>query len=96
VRALAMGTAADREFGDLHFVSSTRIDANLNRPSWNSTTPCLSVLVAPGFAPTRLVVDPAANYFWLTCETATTNLEADRAVSKQGRELVLVYSCLHR
>ena len=96
VRALAVGTASDRELGDLHFVSSTRIDANLNRPSWNSTTPYLSVLVAPGFAPTQLVVDPAANYFWLTCETATTNLEADRAVSKQGRELVRVYSCLHR
>jgi hypothetical protein len=52
VRALAMGTTSDQEFGDLHFVSSTRIDANLNRPSWNSTTPYLSVLTAPGFAPT--------------------------------------------
>ncbi len=96
VRALAMGTASDRNLGDPNFVSSTRIDANLNRPSWNSTTPYLSVLLAPGFAPARLVVDPAANYFWLSCDMATANLEADRAISKKGRELVRIYSCLHR
>ena len=96
VRTLAMGAASDRNFGDLNFVSSDRIDANLNRPSWNSTTPYLSVLLAPGFSPARLVVDPAANYFWLSCEMATANLDADRAVSKKGRKLVSIYSCLHR
>jgi hypothetical protein len=97
VRALAMGTASDdRDLGDLNFVSSTRIDANLNRPSWNSTTPYLSVLTAPGFSPARLVVDPSANYFWLSCKMATAILGADRAVSKKGRNLVRIYSCLHR
>jgi len=74
VRALARGAASDPKLGDSHFVSSTRISADLNRLSWNSTTPFLSVLLAPGFAPARLVVDPAANYFWLSCEAATTNL----------------------
>jgi hypothetical protein len=96
VRGLAMGAASDRNLGDINFVSSTRIDANLNRPSWNSTTPYLSVLMAPGFSPARLVVDPAANYFWLSCAMATANLDADRAISKKGRELVRTYSCLHR
>ena len=96
VRGLAMGAASDRNLGDINFVSSTRIDANLNRPSWNSTTPYLSVLIAPGFSPARLVVDPAANYFWLSCDMATANLDADRAISKKGRELVRIYSCLHR
>ena len=96
VRALAMGTESDTKLGDLHFVSSTRIDASLKRLCWNSTTPYLSVLMAPGFAPARLVVDPASNYFWLSCETAATNLDADRAVSKEGRELVRIYACLHR
>jgi hypothetical protein len=96
VRALAMGTESDPNLGDLRFVSSTRIDASLERLSWNSTTPYLSVLLAPGFAPARLVVDPASNYFWFSCETAKENLDADRAVSKESRELVRVYACLHR
>jgi hypothetical protein len=96
VRALAVGIASDPKLGDTHFVSSTRIGADLNRLSWNSTTPFLSVLLAPGFAPPRLVVDPAANYFWLSCKTATTNLEADRAVPEQGRRLVRINACLHR
>ncbi len=96
VRALAVGTASDPKLGDTHFVSSTRIGADLNRLSWNSTTPFLSVLLAPGFAPARLVVDPTANYFWLSCKTATANLEADRALPVQGRRLVGIDECLHR
>jgi len=96
VRDLAMGTASDPALGDAHFVSSERIGADLNRLSWFSTTPYLSVLVAPGFAPTRLVVDPTANYFWLSCATAMANEEADRAVPAASRRLVRVHACLHR
>ena len=96
VRALARGAASDPKLGDSHFVSSTRISANLNRLSWNSTTPFLSVLLAPGFAPARLAVDPAANYFWLSCEAATTNLAADRAVPEEARRLVRLHACQHR
>ena len=44
----------------------------------------------------RLVIDPAGNYFWLSCETATRNKDAELAVPAQTRELVQVYSCLHR
>ena len=40
------------------FVSSLRITDDLNRLSWFSNTPYLSVLLAPNFAPKRLVVDP--------------------------------------
>ena len=71
IRSLATGTSSDSEFGDTRFVSSQRVGAQLSRLSWNSTTPYLSVLVAPGFRPGHLVVDPVANYFWLSCEAAT-------------------------
>jgi hypothetical protein len=96
VRALAMGTAADPALGDARFVSSHRIGNRLNRLSWFSTTPYLSALLAPGFAPNRLVIDPENPYFWLSCATATANAEADRAVPVETRSLVRTYSCLHR
>jgi hypothetical protein len=96
VRALAMGTTSDPSLGDPRFVSSARISTDLNRLSWFSTTPYLSVLVAPGFVPARLVVNPTANYFWLSCETATANQNADRAIPVESRRLVRVYACLHR
>jgi len=96
VRTLATGTPSDPALGDPHFVSSDRIDPESNRPSWSSTTHFLSVLIAPRFAPARLVIDPNANYFWLSCTTATANQEADRAVPAESRRLVRVYACLHR
>lgn len=95
VKTLAGGTASDPSLGDPRFVSSGRIDAELNRLSWFSTTQYLSVIVA-NFAPTRLVVDPANTYFWLSCETATSNSTADRLIPAASRELVRNYSCLHR
>jgi len=96
VRGLATGVASDPALGDSRFVSSQRIRADLNRLGWSSTTHFLSVLVAPGFAPTRLVLDPNANYFWLSCKTATANREADRVVPADSRELVRVHACMHR
>ncbi len=96
VLALATSTASDPALGDPHFISSARIGPELNRLSWFSTTPYLSVILA-GFVPGRLVVSPrTANYFWLSCETATANLKADRVVPVASRELVRIYSCLHR
>ena len=96
VLALATGTASDPALGNPHLVSSARIAPKLNRLSWYSTTPYLSVILA-GFVPTRLVVSPrTANYFWLSCEMATANLEADRVVPATSRDLVRIYSCLHR
>jgi len=96
ILALATGTASDPGLGDPRFVSSARIGANLNRLSWYSTTPYLSVILA-GFAPKRLVIDPRAeNYFWLSCATATANLGARRAVPAATRALVRDFSCLHR
>ena len=95
VAALAMGEDSDPALGNPHFVSSNRIASDLNRLSWFSTTPYLSVIVA-NFKPNRLVVDPTGNYFWLSCATATANAKAARAVPEQGRDLVRVYSCLHR
>ncbi len=96
VRTLAMGTASDPALGDTRFVSSGRIGADLNRLSWVSTTQFLSVLVAPKFAPLRLVVDPAERYFWFTCATAADNQEADRPIPVESRRLVRIHTCLHR
>lgn len=95
VAALAEGDQSDPVLGNPRFVSSGRISANLNRLSWFSTTPYLSVIAA-NFLPNRLVVDPVGNYFWLSCATATANEEAARAVSAEARHLVRIYSCLHR
>lgn len=95
VAALAMGGEADPVLGNPHFVSSERIGSDVNRLSWFSTTPYLSVIVAH-FMPNRLVIDPAGNYFWLSCATATANADATRAVPAESRNLVRVYSCLHR
>jgi hypothetical protein len=95
IAALAMGDASDPALGDPYFVSSERIASDLNRLSWFSTTPYLSVIVA-GFKSNRLVIDPAGNYFWLSCATATANENAPRAVPQRSRDLIRIYSCLHR
>jgi hypothetical protein len=96
VRALAMGAASDPALGDPRFVSSDRIDADTNRLAWQTTTQFLSVLVAPGLAPNRLVVDPSAGYFWLTCKLATAVEQAELAVPVESRRLVRVHACRHR
>jgi hypothetical protein len=96
VRALAMSPASDAALGDARFVSSNRIRPDLNRLSWFSTTQFLSVLVAPAFTPARLVVDPAATYFWLSCQTARANETAKRAIPQESRRLIRVHACLHR
>jgi hypothetical protein len=95
VAALAMGEASDPALGDPRFVSTERIAPDLKPLSWFSTTPYLSVIAAQ-FKPNQLVIDPAGNYFWLSCATATANAEAPRAVPAQSRDLVRIYSCLHR
>jgi hypothetical protein len=96
VRALATGTASDPDLGSPLFVSSRRIRADLNRLAWNSTTPYLSVLVAPRLAPTRLLVDPTAGYFWLSCETARQSEASSTAIPAAARQLIRLYACQHR
>jgi hypothetical protein len=95
VRDLATGTISDPALGDARFVSSAHVRRDLDPLAWNSTTPYLSVMLAPGLAPTRLVVDPVANYFWLSCETAAANERASRAVPTDSRRLVRILACLH-
>jgi hypothetical protein len=96
VRELATGSGSDPALGDGRFVSSMRIDPGLNRLAWNSTTPYLSVLVAPGLRPAPLVVDPNAGYFWLSCETATQSEYSSPAIPAQSKRLIRQYACLHR
>ena len=95
IAALAMSQESDPSLGNPHFVSSARISRNLSSLSWFSTIPYLSAILA-NFSPNRLVIDPAGNYFWLSCATATQNRDATRTVPVQARELIRIYSCLHR
>jgi hypothetical protein len=96
LRTLATGTASDPALGDPRFVSSHRLGARLNRLAWNSTIPYLSVLVAPELQPARLVVDPDASYFWLSCATATQSEYNSAAVPAESRSLIRRHACLHR
>lgn len=95
IAALAMGGESDPALGDPRFVSAGRVAPALASMSWFSTIPYLSIILS-NFSPNRLVIDPTGNYFWLSCETATRNRDADLAVPMQTRELVRIYSCLHR
>lgn len=94
--ALAMGADSDPGLGDPAFVSAARLGAAHARMAWNSTTPYLAVLVAPGHAPARLVVDPTANYFWLTCAQARAAEAHGEAIPADSRRLIRVYACAHR
>jgi hypothetical protein len=95
VAALATGNESDPALGDPRFVSSERMAPSTSQLSWFSTTPYLSVIVA-NFMPNRLVIEPAGNYFWLSCVTATANRDAVRATPTGSRDLIRIYSCLHR
>ena len=95
IATLARSSDSDPSLGSLKFISSARVSPNLAPLSWFSTIPYLSVIVAD-FSPSRLVIDPSGNYFWLSCDTATQNRDAKRAVPVQARELIRLYSCLHR
>ena len=96
IRALAAGTASDPTLGNPRFVSSERIDPRLYRLSWFSTTHFLSILVTPNMAPARIVVDPTASYFWLSCKTAVASEERKVPVPAESRRLVRIHACLHR
>jgi hypothetical protein len=96
VRALATGSVSDPALGDPRFVSTDRIDPDLNRLKWQTTTPYLSVLLAPGLLPSRLVVDPTSGYFWIGCARATADAKADLAIPAASRDLIRAYECLHR
>ena len=95
IAVLATSSKSDPALGDPRFVSAERISPALAPLSWFSTIPYLSIILS-NFSPNRLVIDPAGNYFWLSCGTATRNKDAELAVPVQTRELVRVYSCLHR
>ena len=95
IAGLAMGNESDPDLGDPRFVSSGRAAPDLAPMEWFSTIPYLSVIIS-NFRPNRLVIHPTGNYFWLSCTTATRNRDRQLAVPVQARELIRVYSCLHR
>jgi hypothetical protein len=95
IASLATSNESDPALGNPRFVSSERIASALAPLSWFSTIPYLSIILS-NFSPNRLVIDPSGNYFWLSCSTAAKNRDAELAVPVQTRELVRIYSCLHR
>jgi hypothetical protein len=95
IATLAMSQDSDPALGDPRFVSSKRVPPDLAPLEWFSTIPYLSAILA-NFRPNRLVIDPAGNYFWLSCATATHSMERQLVVPLHARELVRTYSCLHR
>ena len=95
IAVLAMNSESDPALGNPRFISAERVSPALAPLSWFSTIPYLSIILS-NFSPNRLVIDPAGNYFWLSCATATRNRDAELVVPVQTRELVRVYSCLHR
>ncbi|MFL1461258.1 hypothetical protein ACI6QG_03580 [Roseococcus sp. DSY-14] len=64
--------------------------------AWHSTLPFLSVMLAPGLAPARLVVDPASDYFWFGCAQARRNAASGRALPGATRAAVARHACAGR
>ena len=95
IASLAMSQGSDPTLGDPRFASSERIPPDMAALEWFSTVPYLSAILT-NFRPNRLVIDPAGNYFWLSCATATHSMERQLVVPLRARELVRTYSCLHR
>lgn len=95
IATLAMSQDSDPALGDPRFVSSKRGPPDLAPLEWFSTIPYLSAILA-NFRPNRLVIDPAGNYFWLSCATATRSMERQLVVPLYTRELIRTYSCLNR
>jgi hypothetical protein len=96
MRSLDVGSTADPSLGDAGFVSAQRLGPAFDTVAWFSTTPFLSVLVAPNFTPGHLVVDGRANYFWLSCDTARDNVARRSSMPLRSRRLIARFSCLHR
>jgi hypothetical protein len=95
IATLAMSQDSDPVLGDTSFVSSKRGSPDLAPMEWFSTIPYLSAILS-NFRPSRLVIDPAGNYFWLSCATAQQSAERELVVPLRTRELIRTYSCLHR
>jgi hypothetical protein len=95
IAALAMSQDSDPALGDPRFVSSKRVPPDYAPLEWFSTIPYLSAILSH-FQANRLVIDPAGNYFWLSCATATRNSERRLVVPAHTREMIEIYSCLHR
>jgi len=96
VRGLAQSESSDPQLGDGRFVSSQRLGERLNRLSWYSTTHYLSILLTPGYRPRRMVVDPYAGYYWLSCSMAKKSEAADRVMPAESRTLVRIHACHNR
>lgn len=96
VARLATSALSDPWLGDSRFASALRLGDDANRMSWHSTTQYLSILVAPGMRPRRLVVHPDAGYHWMTCRTAAESEQREGAIPWESRRLIMIHACQHR
>ncbi len=95
LRSLVLSEQADPSLGNPAFVSSKRLGTQVSQLAWYSTTPYLGLIVS-NFQARRLPIDAIGRYFWLACSTATQNMKATRVVPESARDMIRVYSCLHR
>lgn len=96
VRALAMSDSSNPELGDSAFVSTQLLPTRRDEMWWNSTTLYLSIMLAPGFEPRRLVIDPAGGYFWLNCKSATASRDQYSPMPLAARTMVATFNCKNR
>jgi hypothetical protein len=82
--------------GNPAFALNTQVRTQHDDMAWNSTTPYLSVLLAPRFLPRYLVVDPTTGYWWIDCATARANRDRPLGLPERPRALVAAYACRYR
>ncbi len=96
LRELATGASSDGRLGAPRFASSARLPAGVEALDWESTTPYLSVLVAPRLQPARLVVSPQSVYIWMSCADARRHAAQASAVPDDARGLIASHACANR
>jgi len=96
--AIFRSMVSKAETSERKYVEIDPENPNFHDMPWFSTLPYLSVLVAPGFKPLRLVIDPKSDYFWVSCAklTASVRKGSDLGIPVQSRQMIRDYNCRNR
>lgn len=92
------GMVSKAETQDSKYVEIDPDNPKFHDMAWFSTLPYLSVLVAPGLKPRRLVIDPRSDYFWVSCGklTASVRKGSGLGIPAQSRQMIRDYNCRSR
>jgi len=96
--AIFRGMVSKAETPERKYVEIDPDNPKFHDMPWFSTLPYLSVLVAPGFKPHRLVIDPKSDYFWVSCANLTASVRKGNGLSipAQSRQMIRDYNCRNR